>query len=265
MENARGDLVPYYPLIDEKPTVAYLWARTIPCQDPRCGGTIPLLKTLWVCTKAEKTLPDTPENRKRPDFLRLKKTKKQTKVIVNGKRALKLCPDTEMKQVRFEIVVPKDADDVGEPTMSGATATCPFCGSQQPDDYIKQCGHEAKLKAQMTTVVYQEGYGKEYRPPTQPEIDAAEVSEEALGVIANQIPHSGCLMNRYRTVIHQGLGGIYVPQSTALRNGQSVHSSAVVGVDDICEMDASSKGRDGEVQLFIGVGRSSIGIPRTSD
>ena len=189
LENARGDLVPYYPLIDEKPTVAYLWARTIPCQDPRCGGTIPLLKTLWVCTKAEKTLPDTPENRKRPDFLRLKKTKKQTKVIVNGKRALKLCPDTEMKQVRFEIVVPKDADDVGEPTMSGATATCPFCCSQQPDDHIKQCGHEAKLKAQMTTVVYQEGYGKEYRPPTQPEIDAAEISEEALDVIANQIPH----------------------------------------------------------------------------
>ncbi len=188
LENARSDLARYYPVINEKPTVAYLWARTIPCQDPRCGGTIPLLKTLWVCTKAEKTLPDTPENRKRPDFLRLKKTKKQTKVIVNGKRALKLCPDTEMKQVRFEIVVPKDADDVGEPTMSGATATCPFCCSQQPDDHIKQCGHEGKLKAQMTTVVYQEKHGREYRPPTQPEIDAAEISEEALEAIADEIP-----------------------------------------------------------------------------
>ena len=62
LENAHSDLVQYYPVIDEKPTVAYLWARTIPCQDPRCGGTIPLLKTLWVCKKMEKTLPDTPEN-----------------------------------------------------------------------------------------------------------------------------------------------------------------------------------------------------------
>ena len=175
-------------MIDEKPTVAYLWARTIPCQDPQCGGMIPLLKTLWVCKKAEKTLPDTPENRKRPDFLRLKKTKKQTKIIINGKRALKLCSDTKMKQVRFEIVVAKDTDDIGAPTMSGATATCPFCGSQQPANYIKRCGHEGKLKAQMTTVVYQEKHGREYRPPTQPEIDAAEISEEALGVIANQIP-----------------------------------------------------------------------------
>lgn len=189
LENARSDLDQYYPVIDEKPTVAYLWARTIPCQDPQCGATVPLLKTLWVCTKAEKTLPDTPENRKRPDFLRLKKTKNQTKVIINSRRALKLCPDSETKQVRFEIVIPKGAADVGEPTMSGSTATCPFCCSQQPDDYIKRCGHEGKLKAQITTVVYQEEYGKEYRPPTQTEIDAAEMLEEELEKIADKIPH----------------------------------------------------------------------------
>ena len=101
LENARRDLDQYYPVIDEKPTVAYLWARTIPCQDPQCGATVPLLKTLWVCKKAEKTLPDTPENRKRPDFLRLKKLKKQTKVIINGKRALKLCPDFKTKRGPF--------------------------------------------------------------------------------------------------------------------------------------------------------------------
>ena len=38
-------------------------------------------------------------------------------------------------------------------------------------------------------MVYQEEYGKEYRPPTQAEIDAAEVSEEALGAIADEIPY----------------------------------------------------------------------------
>ena len=189
LESARRDLNQYYPVIDEKPTVAYLWARTIPCQDPKCGGTIPLLKTPWICKKAEKILPDTPKNRKRPDFLRLKKTKNQTKVIISGKRALKSCLDTKMKQVRFEIVVPKDASDVGKSTMFDATATCPFCNSPQPGDYIKKCGHEGKLKAQMTAVVYQEEYGKEYRPPTPAEIDAAEVSEEVLEVIADEIPH----------------------------------------------------------------------------
>ena len=189
LENARKELAQYYPVIDNKPTVAYLWARTVPCQDPQCGATVPLLKTLWVCKKAEKTLKDTPENRNRPDFLREKKTKNQTRVVINAKRALKLCPDPETKRVRFEIITPTNADDVGEPTMSGATATCPFCGSQQPGDYIKRCGQERQLKIQMTTVIYQEEYGKEYRSPTQTEIYEVEALEEALPVIADHIPH----------------------------------------------------------------------------
>lgn len=189
LEKARGELARYYPLVDGKSTVAYLWARTVPCQDPQCGGTVPLLKTLWVCKKPEKILPDTPENRNRPDFLRLKKTKHQPKVIINAKRALKLHPDKETKQVRFEIVSPKNDSEVDKPTMSGTSATCPFCGSNQPGDYIKRCGHEDKLKAQMTTVVYQETYGKEYRPPADADIDAAEISAETLEAIANEIPH----------------------------------------------------------------------------
>ena len=189
LENTRKELVQYYPVIDSKPTVAYLWARTIPCQDPQCRATVPLLKTLWVCKKAEKILKDTPKNRDRPDFLRIKETRNQTKVVINSKRALKLCPDPKTKQVRFEVIAPKKTTDVGKPTMSGATATCPFCGSQQPKDYIKQCGHEGKLKAQGTAVVYQEEYGKEYRSPAQVEINAAEIPQEALEVIANQIPH----------------------------------------------------------------------------
>ena len=189
LENARTELSQYYPVIKNKPTVAYLWARTIPCQDPQCGATIPLLKTLWVCKKAEKTLKNTSENRDRPDFLRLKKTKKQTKVIINAKRALKLCPDCETKRVRFEIFAPKNANDVGDSTMSGSNAICPFCRSQQPNEYIKRCGREGTLKTQMTTVVYQEEYGKEYRPPTQPEIKAAEIPAETLKTITNEIPY----------------------------------------------------------------------------
>ncbi|MDE0014701.1 MAG: DUF1156 domain-containing protein [Candidatus Poribacteria bacterium] len=189
LENARTELTEYYPVIDNKPTVAYLWARTVPCQDPQCGATVPLLKTLWVCKKAEKTLKDTPENRNRPDFLRLKETRNQTKVVINGKRALKLCPDPETNRVRFEIITPKNEKDVGDPTMSGATATCPFCESQQPTDYIKRCGHEGKLKSQMTTVVYQAEYGKEYRSPTQTEIDKSEIPTEVLKAVANQIPY----------------------------------------------------------------------------
>ena len=189
MENARKELQPYYPAVDNKPTVAYLWARTIPCQDPKCGGTIPLLKTLKVCRKQEKILQDIPENRKRPDFLRLEKKRNQTKVIINGKRALRLHPDFDTKQIHFEIFVPNKMQDIDKPTMSGAKATCPFCGSQQPSEYIKRCGQEGKLKAQITAVVYQKEHGKEYRSPTQLEIDVAEVSEKTLAAVADEIPY----------------------------------------------------------------------------
>ncbi len=188
-ENACNELRQYYPVIDNKPTVAYLWARTVPCQDPQCGAMIPLLKTLWVCKKAEKILKDTQENQNRSDFLRFKETKNQRKVIINGKRALKLYPDSETKRVRFKIYAPKNTDDVETPTMTGVKAVCPFpdCGSQQPDEYIKRCGHEGKIGTQMIAVVYKEEYGKEYRLPTQTEIEAAEVSEETLERISSKI------------------------------------------------------------------------------
>ena len=32
-----------------KPTVAYLWARTVTCKN--CRATVPLLKTRWLCKK----------------------------------------------------------------------------------------------------------------------------------------------------------------------------------------------------------------------
>ena len=189
LEKARGELAHYYPVVDDKPTVAYLWARTIPCQDPQCGGTVPLLKTLWVCKKPEKTLPDTPENRERPDFLAVRKRGNQTRVVINGKRALKLLPDKATKQVCFEIVAPKNDGEVDKPTMSGTSATCPFCGVQQPKTHIKRCGQEGKLNSQMTTVIYQETYGKEYRSPTSVDMNAANIPAEALERIAHEIPH----------------------------------------------------------------------------
>ena len=43
LQQARKDLERFYPTIDGKPTVAYLWARTVTCKN--CRATIPLLKT----------------------------------------------------------------------------------------------------------------------------------------------------------------------------------------------------------------------------
>ncbi len=206
LEHARRELAPYYPTVDGRPTVAYLWARTVPCPDPACGAEVPLLKTLWLCKKAEKTLPDTPENRARPDFLRIKRTRNTTKVVINARRALRLViapspqrggePDDAPfphreggRGVRFEIWTPGPEDEVPPGTMAGAKARCPVCGVQIPKAYIKRCGHEGKMGARMTAVVVDTGHGKEYRLPTPEEIAAAERAAQALPEAAAQIPY----------------------------------------------------------------------------
>ena len=52
LARARADLERFYPTVDGKPTVAYLWARTVTCKN--CRATIPLLKTRWLCKKDNK-------------------------------------------------------------------------------------------------------------------------------------------------------------------------------------------------------------------
>ena len=39
-----------------KPTMAYLWARTVTCKN--CRATIPLLKTRWLCKKEKSVVID---------------------------------------------------------------------------------------------------------------------------------------------------------------------------------------------------------------
>ena len=134
--------------------------------------------------------------------------------------------------------------------MSGATATCPFCGSKQPADYIKQCGQEGKLKAQLTAVVYQEEYGKEYRPPTQAEIDAAEVPEETLSAIADEIPYGMPDEPMPKDLKHLDL----VSRSTASRNGRICSQpGSCWRLMTFVKWTRLAQTEDGEVQLFIGV------------
>lgn len=191
LAQARAELAPYYPTIEGQPTVAYLWARTVPCPDPRCGTIVPLLKTLWLSKKAEKTLPDTPENRARPDFLRLKTTKNTSQVIINGRRALRLIPPKkgEGGPVQFEIWTPKTEDKVPEGTMSGATSRCPTCGINVTADYIKECGHAGKLGVQMIAAVMEADFGKDYRISGLVDERCLDLVSQVLSSAENQIMH----------------------------------------------------------------------------
>jgi len=104
-EAAEKDLGEFYPNdpSGDKP-IAYLWARTVRCEAPNCGAEIPLMRSFWLCKKA---------NRKRA--LRYKV------VHPAGTKGL--------PSIEFEIVEPKNENEVPAGTVNRAKATCLCCNT----------------------------------------------------------------------------------------------------------------------------------------
>jgi putative DNA methylase len=54
LHEARKELAPFYPSSGAAPVVGYIWARTLPCQNPSCGVDIPLMRQFWLAKKDRK-------------------------------------------------------------------------------------------------------------------------------------------------------------------------------------------------------------------
>lgn len=151
-----------------KPTVAYLWARTVTCK--HCRATIPLLKTAWICRK-EKT-----------------------------RVRLVLLPKKDRSGVEFTIEdnVPERGGNpaqkrendkkLGAGTMSRAGAHCPCCPAIMESEDIRYEGKNGRLGEVLTAVVVDSPNGKEYRLPTDLELHAAEVSESTVAEAFVTVP-----------------------------------------------------------------------------
>ena len=54
-EKAAEELAEFYPPDPDGATpIAYLWARTVKCESPNCGAEIPLMRSFWLCKKANR-------------------------------------------------------------------------------------------------------------------------------------------------------------------------------------------------------------------
>ena len=151
-----------------KPTVAYLWARTVTCK--QCRATLPLLKTRWLCKKDNKRV------------------------------LLTMQPDPDGSGVVFGVQpgVPQNGGNtaqrrehdkrIGAGTMSRTGATCPGCGVIVTMGDIRLEGQAGRLGAVMTAVVVDGVKGKEYRLPTAHEVEASQATEERLQALYSDIP-----------------------------------------------------------------------------
>jgi putative DNA methylase len=54
LHEARKELAPFYPSSGAATVVGYIWARTLPCQNPSCGVDIPLMRQFWLAKKEKK-------------------------------------------------------------------------------------------------------------------------------------------------------------------------------------------------------------------
>jgi len=118
LKEAKKEIGKFYPEDEDGSIpVGYIWARTIPCQNPSCDAQIPLMRQFWLAKK-------------------------------NNKK-ISLYPFVEGKKVKFKIVgdgyeeMPKGFDP-SKGTVSRAIATCPVCGYTVDDKTTRKLFQEGK-------------------------------------------------------------------------------------------------------------------------
>src|SRR5437868_7408616 len=118
LQQAKADLERYYPTIDGKPTVAYLWARTVTCKN--CRAVVPLLKTRWLCKKDNKRVARTME----PNADR-------TGVVFGVQdNAPSLAKGSSAQKREYD-------KQLAGGTMSRSGVTCPCCSTIMTMEYLR--------------------------------------------------------------------------------------------------------------------------------
>ena len=151
-----------------KPTVAYLWTRTVRCKG--CRATMPLLKTRWLCKKDNKRV-----------LLTMTPNADGTGVVFGV--------EAGVPQTRGNAAQRREHDKrLGAGTMSRSGARCPCCTRIMTTEDIRLEGRAGRLGAAMTAVVVGGPKGKEYRLPQEEELRAAEVSPDEIDALYADIP-----------------------------------------------------------------------------
>ena len=166
---AEKELAEFYPKdADGATPIAYLWARTIQCEGPGCGAEVPLIRSLWLAKKANRSV------------------------------ALQLVPNPKAKRVDFQIIVKQrggwvDQDDpnnkIEDPKFDGTvkrgSATCPCCGYTTPVARVREqlkARQGGSKDARLTCVVTTQEHTQRrfYRLPTEADLVASQKAAEEL-------------------------------------------------------------------------------------
>jgi adenine-specific DNA methylase len=149
-EQAEKELAEFFPKDPDGATpIAYLWARTIRCEGASCGAEVPLMRSLWLAKKTNKSV------------------------------ALKVVPNPKTKWVDFEIINDTKPKDVGEGTVKRGSATCPCCGFTTPvkavrEQLKKRRGGASDARLVCVVITRPEAQERLYQLPTKNDLEAVK-------------------------------------------------------------------------------------------
>jgi len=156
LEEAKKEIERFYP-VDEDGSipVGYIWARTVPCQNPSCNAEIPLMRQFWLAKKSNKKVA--------------------------------LYPYVEGEEVKFKIVgdgyeeMPDDFDP-SKGSIKRAIVTCPVCGSVIEAKTLRSLFKEGKNGERLVAVVLHnpKQRGKKYRVATEKDVEIFREAEKYL-------------------------------------------------------------------------------------
>jgi len=113
-DEVRRDLKKYYPEDDSYEYVAYIWARSIPCGNPRCSFVVPLIRQTFLDKGEKRVYFSIDSSKDKPEFI-IKESKVNKNINGSG-------------------------------TMKRASVECPRCKQIMSANYIRKCGIDGKMK-----------------------------------------------------------------------------------------------------------------------
>jgi DNA protecting protein DprA len=176
---AEKELAEFYPKdADGATPIAYLWVRTIQCEGPGCGAEVPLIRSLWLAKKENRSV------------------------------ALQLVPNPKAKRIDFQIII-KQRDEwvdqanlntkIENPKFEGAvkraSATCPCCGyttqAERVREQLRNRAGGTKDARMMAVVKEHPKNGTQYNLPTKLDLNAAKQASARLAQLKQSVTLCG--------------------------------------------------------------------------
>jgi putative DNA methylase len=159
----------------EATVIAWLWARTVTCPNPACGGQMPLVSKFWLSTKKEKEAWANP--------------------II----------DRNAKAVCFEV---KYGLGAPEGTVNRLGARCIICGVSVSFEHVRAEGRAGHMGTQLTAIVAEGKGGRVYLSPNKYQESIAVVPEpEPEDILNTELPEQalGFRVQLYGMTRHRDL------------------------------------------------------------